>query len=473
MPTLPVRTRFAPSPTGFLHLGGVRTALFNWLFARHHGGSMALRIEDTDRARSSPDAEQAIIDGLRWIGLAWDGDIISQYARRQRHVEIAHELLAHNRAYYCYCSPTELEAMRQAARQAGRPMRYDGRWRDRDAADAPPDIAPVIRFKAPQNGETSFVDRVQGEIHIPNAQLDDMILLRADLSPTYMLSVVVDDHDMGITHIIRGNDHLTNAARQIGLYEAMDWDRPEFAHIPLIHGFDGAKLSKRHGALGLDAYRQAGYLPAAMLNYLARLGWGHGDAEIFSIDQAVEWFTLEAVGRAAACFDPAKLDHVNATYLRDLHHYSDAELFSVLSDFVCFRHGTDAAARLNHQAVAVTGLLGGLRPRAKTLADLYDHVAFLSARHPIQLDAAAQKLMTPAAHRHLAALGDILAVLEAWTSGTIEAAIRAYCREADCSLGAVAQPLRAALTGRAVSTGIFDVMAALEQKEVLKRLAQQ
>src|SRR5690349_956381 len=312
-----VVVRFAPSPTGFLHIGGARTALFNWLFARHNGGTYKLRIEDTDRARSTPEAVAAILDGLSWLGLDWDGEVVYQSQRLDRHAEIARQLLAEGKAYRCYCTPEELEAMREKARAEGRPVRYDGTWRDRDPSEAPPGVKPAIRLKAPQEGETVIRDHVQGEVRVANAQLDDLIILRADGTPTYNLSVVVDDHDMGITHVIRGDDHLTNAFRQTQIYRALDWAVPEFAHVPLIHGPDGAKLSKRHGALGVDAYRDMGYLPEALRNYLLRLGWSHGDDEIIATRQAIEWFDLAAVGRAPARFDFAKLDNLNGHYIRE------------------------------------------------------------------------------------------------------------------------------------------------------------
>src|ERR1700726_1110371 len=328
-----VVVRFAPSPTGFLHIGGARTALFNWLFARHHqrhgrGGVFRLRIEDTDRQRSTPEAVAAIIDGLSWLGLDWDGEIVHQFAGAARHAEIARELLAKGRAYHCYCTPAELEAMRARARAEKRSVRYDGTWRDRDPAEAPPGVAPVIRLKAPQEGATTIRDLVQGEVTVENSELDDLILLRAGGTPTYNLSVVVDDHDMGITHVIRGDDHLNNAFRQTQIYRALDWPVPEFAHVPLIHGPDGAKLSKRHGAVGVDAYRDMGYLPEALRNYLLRLGWSHGDAETISTAQAVEWFDIDAVGRAAARFDFAKLANLNGHYIREA---SDARLASLVA----------------------------------------------------------------------------------------------------------------------------------------------
>ena len=312
-----VTVRFAPSPTGFLHIGGARTALFNWLFARHHSGVFRLRIEDTDRARSTPEATAAIIDGLQWLGLDWDGEIVHQFARAERHAEVARQLLAAGRAYYCFCTPAELEAMRERARAEKRSVRYDGTWRDRDPATAPSGVAPAIRLKAPQTGATTIRDHVQGEVTVANAELDDLIILRGDGTPTYNLSVVVDDHDMAITHVIRGDDHLNNAFRQTQIYRALDWPVPEFAHVPLIHGADGAKLSKRHGALAVDAYRDMGYLPEALRNYLLRLGWSHGGDEIIPTEQAVEWFDLDAIGRAPARFDFARLDNLNGYYIRE------------------------------------------------------------------------------------------------------------------------------------------------------------
>ena len=312
-----VTVRFAPSPTGFLHIGGARTALFNWLFARHHGGNFRLRIEDTDRVRSTPEAVEAIIDGLEWLGLDWDGEIVYQFARAARHAEVARQLLAAGHAYYCCCTPAELEAMREQARAEKRSVRYDGTWRDRDPAERPPGVAPAIRLKAPQTGATTIHDHVQGEVTVANDELDDLIILRGDGTPTYNLSVVVDDHDMGVTHVIRGDDHLNNAFRQTQIYRALDWPVPEFAHVPLIHGPDGAKLSKRHGALGVDAYREMGYLPEALRNYLLRLGWSHGDDEIISTEEAIRWFDLDAVGRAPARFDFAKLGNLNGHYIRE------------------------------------------------------------------------------------------------------------------------------------------------------------
>src|SRR5437764_6112777 len=324
-----VTVRFAPSPTGFLHIGGARTALFNWLFARHHVGQFRLRIEDTDRERSTQEATEAILDGLKWLGIEWDGEVVYQFSRAAHHAEIARRLLAAGNAYHCYSTPEELEAMRERARAEGRSIGYDGTWRDRDPAEAPPGLAPVIRLKAPQEGATMIRDLVQGEVTVENSELDDLILLRADGTPTYNLSVVVDDHDMGITHVIRGDDHLNNAFRQTQIYRALDWLVPEFAHVPLIHGPDGAKLSKRHGAVGVEAYREMGYLPEALRNYLMRLGWSHGDDEIISTGDAIRWFDIRDVGRAAARFDQAKLDNINAHYIREA---DDARLLTLVAE---------------------------------------------------------------------------------------------------------------------------------------------
>ena len=455
-----VIVRFAPSPTGFLHIGGARTALFNWLFAKHYGGAFRLRIEDTDRARSTNEAVAAIIDGLEWLGLAWDGEILLQSARMERHAEEAHRLVREGRAYYCYCSPEDLEAMRERARAEGRSVRYDGTWRDRDPKDAPPGVKPVIRLKAPQEGDTTIHDRVQGTVTVPNQQLDDLILLRADGTPTYNLSVVVDDHDMAITHVIRGDDHFTNAFRQTQIYRGLGWTAPEFAHVPLIHGPDGAKLSKRHGALGVDAYRDMGYLPEALRNYLLRLGWAHGDDEIISTAQAIEWFDLDAVGRAPARFDFAKLGSVNAHYLRAR---PDAELVALIEP----RLGIplDAAQRER-----LAKAMAGLKPRASTLVELAEIAHFYVAPRPIPIHDKAKALLDPAARARLAKLLPALAKVE-WTETTIEAAVRQAAEAERQKLGALAQPLRAALTGSTASPGIFEVMAVLGRAETLARIS--
>jgi len=459
-----VVVRFAPSPTGFLHIGGARTALFNWLFARHHGGTFLLRIEDTDRIRSTPEAVSAIIDGLEWLGLSSDGEIVHQFARAARHAEVARQLLAAGRAYYCYCTPAELEAMRERARAEKRSVRYDGTWRDRDPSEAPRGVPPAIRLKAPQEGSTTINDLVQGEVTVANSELDDLIILRADGTPTYNLSVVVDDHDMGITHVIRGDDHLNNAFRQKQIYDALGWTVPEFAHVPLIHGPDGAKLSKRHGALAVDAYRELGYLPEALRNYLLRLGWSHGDDEIISTEQAIEWFDIHAIGRAPARFDFAKLDSLNGHYIRAAE---DDRLVALvvprLQDWlgralseIEFRRLRDAMPELK------------LRPR--TLVELTANARFLVAPRPIRPDDKAAKLLTPDARRLLAGLLERLDRVE-WQTERLESEVRALAEEKGIKLGSLAQPLRAALTGSLASPGIFAVMKVLGREESLGRIS--
>ena len=471
----PVVTRFAPSPTGYLHIGGARTALFNWLYARGRGGKMLLRIEDTDRERSTQDAVAAIIDGLTWLGVECDGEPISQYARRDRHAEVARQLVESDHAYRCYTSPDELAAMREAARAEGRPPRYDGRWRDRDPSEAPAGALPVIRIKAPQTGETIVDDRVQGRVAFPNADLDDFVILRSDGTPTYMLAVVVDDHEMGVTHVIRGNDHLTNAARQALIYEALGWPLPVWAHIPLIHGADGAKLSKRHGALGVDAYRAMGYLPAALRNYLARLGWAHGDDEIFSTEQALAWFDLDAVGKAAARFDFDKLKNLNGHYMRQT---DDAALLEQMEAILPeIEGGEDLAERLDELARGrILQLMSGLKERAKTLVELADSCCFLVASRPLNPDSKAEALLDDEARQLLARLADHLAAAgnaENWDIAVLEAATRAFAEAEAIKLGKIAQPLRAALTGSASSPGIFDVLAVLGREESLARIRDQ
>src|SRR5689334_13179191 len=402
-------TRFAPSPTGFLHIGGGRTALFNALFARHYGGTMLLRIEDTDRERSTKAAIDAIIDGLKWLGLEWDGDIVFQFSRAARHREIAERLLAEGKAYHCYATPEELAAMREAARREGRSRLYDGRWRDRDPSEAPAGIKPVIRLKAPQTGETVIEDQVQGRVVWQNADLDDLVLLRSDGTPTYMLAVVVDDHDMGITHIIRGNEHFTNAARQKQIYDALGWTVPVMAHIPLIHGPDGAKLSKRHGALGVEAYRALGYLPGAMRNYLVRLGWAHGDQEIFSTDEMIKAFDLSAVGRSPARFDFAKLENLNGHYIRQT---ADADLVAEIERVLPYAPtGAELASKLDPALrEKLIAAMPGLKERAKTLIELIESARYLYADRPLALDDKAKAVMTADARGVLANLSRELAV---------------------------------------------------------------
>ena len=459
-------TRFAPSPTGFLHIGGARTALFNWLFTRRHGGKFLLRIEDTDRARSTQEAIDAILDGLRWLGIDWDGDPIFQFARAARHAEAVAQLLARGQAYRCYCTQEELEQMRQLARAKGQPMRYDGRWRERDPSEAPAGIKPVIRLKAPQQGETVVDDLVQGTVTVANAQLDDMVLLRGDGTPTYMLAVVVDDHDMDITHVIRGDDHLNNTFRQIQLYRALDWAVPRFAHIPLIHGPDGAKLSKRHGALGVDAYRDLGFLPEAMRNYLLRLGWGHGDDEIISTEQAKAWFDLEHVGRSPSRFDMAKLTNLNAHYMRLADN--DALMTAIAPRIEkALGHGLDT----NMRARIVRGL-NGAKQRARTLVELADGMKFYAHNGPIDaVDEKAAAILTSEAKATLARYRDqALGQAAMWDQQTLEEGAKAFTTALGLKLVAIAQPVRVALTGSTVSPGIFEVMEILGKDETLARL---
>ncbi len=468
----PVVTRFAPSPTGYLHIGGARTALFNWLYARHTGGKMLLRIEDTDRERSTEPAIAAILNGLKWLGLDWDGEPLFQFARAERHREVAHRLLAEGKAYHCYASPDELTKMREAARATGRSKLYDGRWRDRDPNDAPPGVKPVIRLKAPLDGETVIEDRVQGRVVWQNADLDDMIILRSDGNPVYNHAVVVDDHDMGITHVIRGVDHLTNAARQVQIYKAMGWELPTFAHIPLIHGPDGAKLSKRHGAPAVEAYRAMGYLPAGLSNYLARLGWSHGDDEIFSTEQMIQWFDIDDVNRAPAKLDFAKLADVNGHYVRQA---SDEELIRRIREFLPEAENGPALfsqfEKVGWDKLATA--LPSLKTRAKTLRELVDGAAFLTAARPLKPDDKAAKLLDQVGKAVLAALVLPLADVKVWDVPTLEAAVRAYADKGGLKLGKVAQPLRAALTGSTVSPPVFDVMAALGREETLARIKDQ
>jgi glutamyl-tRNA synthetase len=467
-----VVTRFAPSPTGFLHIGGARTALFNWLYARGRGGKMLLRIEDTDRERSTQAAIDAILDGLAWLGIGWDGEATYQFARSARHREVAEQLLAQGHAYYCYASPEELVQMREAARREGRAKLYDGRWRDRDPSEAPPGVKPTIRLKAPLTGETVIEDQVQGRVVWQNENLDDLVLLRSDGTPTYMLAVVVDDHDMAVTHIIRGDDHLTNAARQKQIYDALGWPVPVMAHIPLIHGPDGSKLSKRHGALGVDAYRAMGYLPAALRNYLVRLGWSHGDQEIFSTEEMIAAFDLPQIGRSPARFDFAKLESLNGHYIRGS---ADAALLQAVEGLLPhLANGAAVAAKLTPQLREQwLAAMPSLRERAKTLLDLIEGAHFLLADRPIALDEKATAMLTPEARAFLQDLLAELAGVEPWTAEATEQAVRAYAERKGYKLGAVAQPLRAALTGRTTSPGIFEVLVVLGKAESLARIADQ
>jgi glutamyl-tRNA synthetase len=459
-----VVTRFAPSPTGFLHIGGARTALFNWLYARHNGGRFLLRIEDTDRARSTDAAVEAIFDGLKWLGLDWDEEPVFQFSRAARHAEVAHSLLEQGKAYHCYASAEELTAMREEQRANGKPVRYDGRWRDRDPSEAPAGVPPVVRLKAPQDGETVIRDQVQGEVTIANAQLDDMILLRSDGTPTYMLSVVVDDHDMDVTHVVRGDDHLTNTFRQAQLYRAMGWDVPEFAHIPLIHGADGAKLSKRHGALGAEAYRDMGFLPEAMRNYLLRLGWGHGDEEVISTEQAIEWFELDAIGRSPSRFDMAKLTNLNGIYMREANDQRLTDLVAPLLVEAAGGPLDDAAKTLLCKG------MDGLKARAKTLVELAELAAFYVRPRPLAIDPKAQKHLEDEGKAVLADLASLFAQTDTWEREALENLVRTYAEEKELKLGKAAQPLRAALSGSTVSPPIFEVMELLGKEQSLARL---
>lgn len=462
-----VVTRFAPSPTGFLHIGGARTALFNWLFnwlfARHHGGEFHLRIEDTDRARSTEPAIAAILDGMTWLNLNWDGEVVYQFSRAARHAEVAHALLAAGHAYRCYATPEELTALREEQRAARQPMRYDGRWRDR--TDWPNDADYVIRLKAPREGSVTIDDQVQGPVTVNNAELDDFVLLRSDGTPTYMLAVVVDDHDMGVTHVIRGDDHLNNAFRQLALIRAMQWPEPVYAHIPLIHGADGAKLSKRHGALGVDAYRdELGLLPEAVENYLLRLGWGHGDAEIITREEAVQWFELAGVGRSPSRFDIKKLENLNGHYLRAAN---DGRLVALIAGRVAAALGrelTDSDTSLLQRTMPE------LKKRANNLNDLAASSLFYLRSRPIPMDEGAAKLLASATLGLLDRARARFAAQDDWTAAALEQVARELAESEAAKLGQIAQPLRAAVTGSAQSPGLFEVLEVLGRQEVLGRI---
>ncbi|MEM9146159.1 MAG: glutamate--tRNA ligase [Pseudomonadota bacterium] len=457
-----VVTRFAPSPTGFLHIGGARTALFNWLFARHHDGRFLLRIEDTDRARSTPEATEAIFEGMRWLGLDWDGEAVSQFSRVERHREVAEAMLTAGTAYRCYATKEEIDAFREAAKAEGRPPLFQSPWRDH--AGPGPDAPSVVRLRAPREGRVKVDDAVQGAVGWDAAQLDDLILLRSDGTPTYMHAVVVDDHDMGVTHVIRGDDHLTNAARQSVIYRALGWSVPVFAHIPLIHGPDGAKLSKRHGALGVEAYRDMGYLPEGMRNYLTRLGWSHGDDELFTTEQAIKWFGLDSIGRSPARFDFAKLENLNGQHMR----LAEDGLLVQALEAALLRRGT--APLSDAVRARLTQAMPGLKERAKTLIELEELSYYLLAFRPLQPDAKATKFLDDAARGLLGRLRDRLEPHHGFSAAEVEAVVRVFAEEEGLKLGKVAQPLRAALTARAVSPGVFDVMETLGRDETLARL---
>ncbi len=458
-----VVTRFAPSPTGFLHIGGARTALLNWLFAPHHGGEFHLRIEDTDRARSTEPAIAAILDGMTWLNLNWDGEVVYQFSRAARHAEVAHTLLAAGHAYRCYATPEELTALREEQRAARQPMRYDGRWRDR--TDWPNDADYVIRLKAPRDGSVTIDDQVQGPVTVNNAELDDFVLLRSDGTPTYMLAVVVDDHDMGVTHVIRGDDHLNNAFRQLALIRAMNWPEPVYAHIPLIHGADGAKLSKRHGALGVDAYRdELGLLPEAVENYLLRLGWGHGDAEIITREEAVQWFELAGVGRSPSRFDIKKLENLNGHYLRAA---DDGRLVALIAGRVAAALGRELT---DSDTALLQRTMPELKKRANNLNDLAASSLFYLRSRPIPMDEGAAKLLASATPGLLGRARARFAAQDDWTAAALEQVARELAESEAAKLGQIAQPLRAAVTGSAQSPGLFEVLEVLGRQEVLGRI---
>lgn len=457
-------TRFAPSPTGYLHIGGARTALFNWLYAKNTGGKFLLRIEDTDKERSTEAAIDAILSGMKWLGLDWDGDEIYQSQRIKRHQEVVQQLIDSGHAYYCYSSKEELEAMRNKAVSEKKPYRYDGTWRDRPASEAPEGIDPVVRLKAPLEGETVIEDLVQGRVVVKNTEQDDMVLLRSDGTPTYMLAVVVDDHDMGITDIIRGDDHLTNATRQKLIYDAMGWKTPNFGHIPLIHGADGAKLSKRHGALGVEAYRDMGYLPEAMRNYLLRLGWSHGDDEIISTQQAIEWFNTANIGKSPARFDFNKLNNLNGHYIREAE---DSYLFEIISPLLEAKLGNKLSE------VAKTRILkgmDGLKQRAKLLTELAESAIFYAAESIIYYSDKAKESLGDDGKKIIHLVLNEFEKISNWEHDNIEMALREFSEKENIKLGNLMAPLRAAITGSHNSPSMFEAMEILGKDETLKRL---
>lgn len=458
-----VVTRFAPSPTGFLHIGGARTALFNWLYARHHGGKALLRIEDTDKKRSTDEAIEAIFDGLDWLGLHFDDEPVFQSKRAERHAQVANQLLEAGYAYKCFATAQELEEMRAQQRANKQPLRYDGRWRDRNPSEAPEGASFTVRLKTPIEGETSISDQVQGQVSVQNEELDDYIILRADGTPTYMLAVVVDDHDMGVTHVIRGDDHLNNAFRQLPIYRAMDaieggWPDPVYAHVPLIHGQDGGKLSKRHGALGAETYRdEFGILPEALFNYLLRLGWAHGDREEFTREEAIELFDIAGVGKSPSRFDLKKLENLNGHYIREA---DDARL----APLVAKRIKADADLDLLAKAMPV------LKTRAKTLDELAEGAGFLFAKPPLEMTDKAAKFLDDDGRARLRLISNALSGENDWTMEALEATTKALAEDLDLGFGKIAQPLRAALTGTTTSPGIFDVLVLLGRDESLARI---
>jgi glutamyl-tRNA synthetase len=468
-----VVTRFAPSPTGYLHIGGARTALFNWLYARHMGGSFRLRIEDTDRARSTNEAIAAILNGLKWLELEWDGEPTYQFARAQRHREVAQELLRQGRAYQCFLTQADLEAIRAKATIEKRSLRIDSPWRDRDPKEAPVGVKPAFRLRSPRDGETVVEDRVQGTVRFPNKDLEDLVILRSDGTPTYNLAVVVDDHDMGVTHVIRGDDHLSNTPKQAQIYDAMGWTRPVFAHVPLIHNPEGKKLSKRHGAAAIEDYRAMGYLPDAMRNYLVRLGWAHGDDEVFSTAQAIDWFDLDAIGQSPARLDFAKLDSVSGHYIRQSDNA--ALMRRIRAAHTEMRTANPRVPEITSEAgwSKLEAALPGLKERAKNLVKLTQGASYLFVQRPLPIDEAAATILNAEGRATLAKLHSALSGVSDWSVAPLEAAVRA-CGEANgLKLGKVAQPLRAALSGSGVSPPIFDVLAVLGRDEALGRIADQ
>ncbi|WP_413718636.1 glutamate--tRNA ligase [Silicimonas sp. MF1-12-2] len=460
---MPVVTRFAPSPTGYLHIGGARTALFNWLYARHTGGKFLLRIEDTDRARSTPEATEAIFKGLKWLGLDWDGDAISQFERAGRHAEVAREMLSTGRAYKCFSTPGEIEAFREAARAKGESTLFRSPWRDVSEADHP-DAPYAIRVKAPREGETVIRDAVQGDVTIRNDQLDDMIVLRSDGTPVYMLAVVVDDHDMGVTHVIRGDDHLNNAARQMLVYDAMGWDVPVWAHIPLIHGEDGKKLSKRHGALGVEEWAAEGYPAPAMRNYLARLGWSHGDDEFFNDAQAIEWFDLGGIKKAPARFDTKKLANLSGQHIAAM---DDAALVAGIQEFLTLS-GQDRLT--DDKAAELEGAMYCLKERAKTYPEIIEKASFVLTSRPLEPDEKSAAALDLVSRGILKELTPHLQNAS-WTRDTLEGIVKSLAEAHGLGLGKLAGPLRAALAGRSVTPSVFDMMLVLGREETILRIA--
>ncbi len=459
-----VVTRFAPSPTGFLHIGGARTALFNYLYAKHTGGKFLLRIEDTDRKRSTDENIQAILSNMQWLGIEFDGEVIYQHSRQKRHVEVAEQLLKEGKAYYCYATAEELEAMRQEAQEKNLPYKYNGTWRERDPSEASPDIMPVIRLKAEQTGSTTIVDKVQGEVTVEHETLDDMVLLRSDRTPTYMLAVVVDDYDMGVTHVIRGDDHLTNTFRQIQIYKAMEWELPTYAHIPLIHGADGAKLSKRHGAVGVESFKTEGYLPEALRNYILRLGWSHGDDEIISDEQAIKWFDFNGIGKGAARFDYVKLTNINAHYIKES---DNPYLFDLIKPII---KDIYKGEKLDNWQFKVKLGMNSLKERAKLITELADSSLIYVRTQPLEFDEKATQILQNGGGDILRELLPLLKKEKDWHKENLSNIVKNFATSKGLGLGKIAQPLRAALAGTMSAPPIFEVASILGKDETIKRI---